>query len=85
MSQQYSHYALFLVRTSKFWPSLVVLRFWHKLSLNCSLNCSCSAKVTYCHIYTGAAERSKKWGAEAGERNEWGGVGVFDKEYPSSL
>ena len=38
---------------------------------------------------TGTAERSKKWGggggggAEAGGRDEWGGVGVFDKEYPS--
>ena len=32
---------------------------------------------------TGAAERSKKWGAEAGGRDEWG-VGVFDKEYQSA-
>ena len=43
--------------------------------------------------YSGAAERSKKWGgggggggggAEAGGRDEWGGVGVFDKEYQSA-
>ena len=26
----------FIIRTSKFWPSLVVLKFLHNLSLNCS-------------------------------------------------
>ena len=33
----------------------------------------------------GAAERSKKWGGgETGGRDEWGGRGVFDKEYQSA-
>ena len=31
------NYTLFLIRTSKFWPSLVVLKFLHDLSLSCSL------------------------------------------------
>ena len=38
-------------------------------------------------IITGAAERCKKWGAEAGGRDECGGEGVggvFDKEYQSA-
>ena len=26
----------FFIRTSKFWPSLVVLKFLHNLSINCS-------------------------------------------------
>ena len=27
---------IYFIRTSKFWPSLVVLKFLHNLSLNCS-------------------------------------------------
>ena len=26
----------FFIRTSKLWPNLVVLKFWHNLSLSCS-------------------------------------------------
>ena len=29
-------HAFFFIRTSKFWPSLIVLKFLHILSLNCS-------------------------------------------------
>ena len=30
------YYTRFFIRTSKFWPSLVVLKFLHNLNLNCS-------------------------------------------------
>ena len=35
LQQTYIH-AVFFIRTSKFWPSLIVLKFFHNLSLNCS-------------------------------------------------
>ena len=31
-------YTLFFIRTSKFWPGLVVLKFLHNVGLTCSFN-----------------------------------------------
>ena len=53
-----------------------------------NVSCVHTNLVSRPEVYLGAAERSKKWGAEAGGRDECGGgggrVGVFDKEYQSA-
>ena len=45
-------YTLFFIRTSKFWPSLVVLRFLHNLSLNCSLKSVLVSSISIIHFDT---------------------------------
>ena len=40
-----NYYTLFFIRTSKFWPRLIVLEFLHNLSLNCSF-------IMYMHFDT---------------------------------